>query len=552
MSTLLCVPITVREIHDALADSLAARHAGADLVEFRVDEYYSAESGQDAAITGLVQQCPLPCIVTCRGAAEGGAYDGDEQDRVSLYEFLGRSEHPPRYIDFEFAAYAGSENIKQKINLAIAHDKGRTDLQTSLILSNHDFAGRPADLTRRILQMRSHPAARILKIAFRARSLRDNLELFDILVERDRPMIALAMGEYGLMSRVLAPKFGGFLTFASLRPASATAPGQPTISDLQSLYRFRAIGPSTRVYGVVGYPVGHSLSPLVHNAGFEAVGFDAVYVPMPVAADPADPDAAYASFKATIGELVDHPRLDLGGLSVTIPHKEHLVRLALERGWEIDAQSRRCGAANTLVIDRPGQGAPRGRVINTDGPAVVACIRDLLGRGEQDAGRHAGAVAILGAGGVARSAAFALAAEGFAVKIFARNADRARDLAQAVARDVGGPAHWGVLADCAAAGCHAIVNCTPVGMRGGPDPAGLPILPEMFGNCQPVPAVLDTVYNPVRTPLLAHAADAGWQTMDGLSMFLRQAAAQFEAWTERKCPTALYQQLVQEAVGTTS
>src|SRR5262249_43988623 len=151
-----------------------------------------------------------------------------------------------------------SANIKQKINLAIDHPEQIRDLTTSLILSSHDFNSRPPDLIRQLERMYSEPACRVVKVAFRTRSVRDNLELLDIVSagragdSGGKPIIALGMGPFGLMSRVLAPKFGGFLTFASLRRDSAPAPGQPTISELLGLYRFRSIGSATKVYGVIG------------------------------------------------------------------------------------------------------------------------------------------------------------------------------------------------------------------------------------------------------------------------------------------------------------
>src|SRR5690606_19726454 len=133
-----------------------------------------------------------------------------------------------------------------------------------------------------LLKMHQERAPRVLKIAYRARSLRDNIDLFELLASRDRPTIALGMGEFGLMSRVLAGKFGGFLTFAGVRARGATAPGQQSLRELLDLYRFRSIGPQTRVYGVIGYPVAQSLSPSIHNAGFEALGHDGVYLPLPI------------------------------------------------------------------------------------------------------------------------------------------------------------------------------------------------------------------------------------------------------------------------------
>lgn len=550
MATLLCVPIMVQDADSALAEAAAAREAGADLVEYRVDEVFHGEDDEAGAaqVIRVVAEAPLPCIVTCRPVWEGGHYDGDESARVSLFERLGTAfgegEEPPRYLDVELAAYTRSANLRQKINLAVEHPEQLRDVRTSLIVSVHDFNGRPADLARRLLRMRDEPAAKVHKIAFRARSLRDNLELFDLLEQRDRPTIALAMGEFGLMSRVLAPKFGGFLTFASLREQSATAPGQPTVRDLLDLYRFRSIGPETAVYGVVGWPVGHSLSPHVHNAGFEAVGHDGVYLPLPVQAGDGGA-GSYESFKATMGELIEHPRLGLRGCSVTIPHKENLVRLAREMGWTIDDASQRIGAANTLTVDRGPGGAVRSvRIANTDAPALADSLGEVLG---QAAGKR---IAVLGAGGAGRAAAAELAARGAAVTVFNRSKERAERLVADLAGSVNGgtvaAAAWESLGDFRG---DALVNTTPVGMASGPDPAGTPIAAETLKRYDPATVVMDAVYNPVRTRLLVQATAEGLRTVDGVGMFVRQAAAQFAGWTGRPAPTGLFDRIVRERLG---
>lgn len=593
MLTLLCVPIMVNDEASALADAALAKSLGADLVEFRVDEFFSginstddldhAAAREQLAVVRLVSASPLPCIATCRPTWEGGHYDGDEMARVSLYERLGtasgRDEHPPRYLDIELAAYTRSANLKQKINLAVNHPEQRRDLVSSLILSMHDFQGRPADLSRRVLAMKAEPAAKVLKVAFRARSIRDNLELFELLRDRDRPMIALGMGDFGLMSRVLAPKFGAFLTFASLRESSGTAPGQPTIAELLGTYRFRSIGPKTKVFGIVGWPVSHSMSPTVHNAGFAAVGFDGVYVPMPVAVGEKQTDAttaaptttdlaasgSYESFKATLGELVDEPTLDFTGCSVTMPHKENLVRLARERGWSLDEASSVIGAANTLHVTRDQTGKVlAARVFNTDSPALASCILSALkiargGSFDPDRKLRDVQVAIVGAGGVGRAAAYATAALGASVVIFNRSLDRAATLATLLnneehVRDQGGnavAAEWSLLAK---ARCEVFVQCTSVGMKGGPDPEGSPVTIDTL--VREVEAqrssekfrtiALETVYAPLQTLFLRDAHAAGWVTVDGASMFVEQAALQFEAWTRNAAPKKLFEKLVRE------
>ncbi|MBX3386920.1 MAG: type I 3-dehydroquinate dehydratase [Phycisphaeraceae bacterium] len=596
--TLLCVSILVQDEAQAVADALAAKDAGAELVEFRIDEFFTGavneSSGElDAlqvkAILRMVAGSPLPCIVTCRAMAESGGaggvggYDGDEAGRVSLYERLGTArsvsegrghrphegvgvgelkEHPPRYLDFEYASYVKSANIKQKINLGVRHPgQVRGDVETGLILSMHDFGGRPADLTRRILAMQAEPAASVVKFAFRARSLRDNLEVFDLLREQremggggGKPMVGLAMGEYGLMSRVLAPKFGGFLTYAGLRKASTTAPGQPSVRELLDMYRFRSIGPKTKVYGVIGSPtaVGHSLSPLVHNAGFKAVGHDGVYLPLPIGVDEEDPagEKTYLSLRATLDALIEHEGLDLAGLSVTMPFKEMVWRWASQRDWSTSRSAgstasaefeAACGAVNTLAaLDQGGRPLLR----NTDALAFVRLLHSEIGPPE---GKSA---LVLGAGGVARAAVVACQFSGMSVTIVNRTADRAERLADEV-----DPANERVstmlieeMADLNHLPFDAVINCTSVGMKGGTDPKGLPLPAEALDKLPEGAVVFETVYAPVRTPLVRAAEERGLRVIDGVQMFVEQAAEQFRLWTGKDAPKGLFDRLCRETL----
>ncbi len=553
-------------VHDpalALSEAANAKQAGADIVEFRIDEFFdpaAAEADpdrQEREIAKLVRESPLPCIVTCRSSKEGGGYSGSEDDRVSMYVRLASGDRkgtlPPRYLDIEFSA-TSAPDVGGRIAKMMTGATER-DNSSGLIVSAHDFQGRPNDLTRRVLAMRADGFASVIKIAYRARSLRDNLELFEILRESDRPTIALGMGEFGLMSRVLAPKFGGFLTFASLRPETVTAPGQPKVADLLELYRFRAIRKTTKVYGVIGWPVGHSMSPLVHNAVFGEHKFDGVYLPLPVpSSDNNDNEATYASFKATIGAMIDDPRLDFCGASVTIPHKENLVRFARERLkadpgiWSLDAISLATGAANSLLIEREGETVMRARVFNTDVPAAVAPLRTALRELEGKS------IAVVGAGGVARGIAFGLAQAGATVTVFNRDLSRAEEVVATLSRHVSGIGNLRAAAIETletSAIFDAYVNCTPVGMTAGPNPAGIVVPIDKLvssatnsGNKRATSVVLDTVYNPIQTPLIAAATSAGWTTIDGVTMFVEQAALQSEAWTGRSAPRQLMDRLV--------
>lgn len=532
--TLLCAPLRIDSVEQAESDAQAARLAGADLIEFRVDGFFDPDDPSTTSrIVSLVESSPLPCIVTCRIASEGGDYDGDDAQRVELLRTLSEMTHPPRYFDVELASIEKAPEMRAFVESLYAK-RVEDDGSPAVILSTHDFGGRPSDLTRRLARMQACGDAAVLKIAFRARSLRDNLELFEILDMRDRPMIALAMGEFGLMSRTLAPKFGAFLTFGSVRSEAVTAPGQPTLHELVESTRFRSIQGSTRTFGVIGWPVSHSMSPAIHNAGFEASGFEGVYLPLPIPPE-------WEHFKATVGALVDDPRLDFRGASVTIPHKSHLIRFARERqgeGWTVDAEADAIGAANTLCRTQDGW-----RVSNTDAPAITACLLEHVETLDQRR------VSVVGAGGVARAAVAAVCASGARVTIHARRAEQAEELIQAM-RDAG-VADAEALAsapidELAASAPDIIIQATPVGMADGPAPGENIIDLDAVKTSGHSPIIFETIYNPAETPLMAQAHQLGMRTISGIDMFVRQAAAQFTMWTGAEAPKSLFRRIVED------
>ncbi|MFN9125997.1 MAG: type I 3-dehydroquinate dehydratase [bacterium] len=536
--SLICCPIAIEsaaEIPLAVERAARARVLGARMVEWRCDGLASRE-GADAAgaIARLVRESPLPSIVTVRSSEEGGSCSLAEPERLALLARVAKSADAPRMVDVEHAAL--SADLPRALLTAALAPRGEdadAPAAPKLVASAHDFTGRPIDLLRRVAAMQEDPLVSVVKLAWMARSIRDNLEAFDLLATRTKPMIALLMGEFGLMSRVLAPKFGGFLTFASDAEGAGTAPGQPTARELRDLYRFGSIGPATRVFGVVGWPVGHSRSPAFHNARFAEHGYDGVYLPLPVPSE-------WEHFKASIGALVDHERLDFAGASVTIPHKEHLLKFVRERGGEVDADAAWLGAANTLVVRPLGTpDAQRLFATNTDMPAAVEVLSAALAtRGHALEGAR---VAVLGAGGVARAVAGGLALAGATVVVVNRTRAKAEALATALsgrARANGKPTR--VVAgdesdfDCNGPSCenfHAFVNCTPLGMEGGPDPKGSAMPDDAFLDDSVV--VMDTVYAPKDTPFLREARARGAVTVDGEAMFLKQAELQSELFRAR-------------------
>ena len=561
MPTHLVVPIVVESVGQAHARAAVAAERGADLVEYRLDTFVEPDQ-----VGMLVGGSPLPCIVTCRPTWEGGEYDGNEQDRISLLEHAclpaaargedAAAEMDPRrggagpaYVDVELAAYQSSANLRQKVGLMVSHDdQPRRDVGTGLILSAHDFTTRPADLDRRVMAMAESPACRVIKVAWRARSLRDNLEAFEIIGRRLKPTIALCMGEFGLPSRVLARKFGALLTFASLDDSQATAPGQPTVDELKNLYRWDRLGPGTAVYGVIGYPVGHSLSPAIHNAGFDAEGYDGVYLPMPIPPE-------YEHFKATVLSWLDFEPLHFRGASVTIPHKQNLLRFVEERGGEIEPLAAAIGAANTLTKREDGSLYAS----NTDYAALLDAVCDAWGVERRAlSGRR---VAVLGAGGAARAAVAGFTDAGCDVTVFNRTVSKAADLAERFG------ATSAPLDACDPLSFDVVINCTPVGMHPNEDATPLArvqgsgvgvqesgrttergaVSQSRTPNPEPRPLVFDTIYNPAQTRLLREAAAAGCATVSGVEMFVRQAAAQFELWTGQAAPLDVFRRVMQTA-----
>ena len=508
--TLLCVPIFVESREQAKGAIASAAEAGADIVELRFDHVTDYDLAR-----AVVRASPLPCIATCRPTWEGGYSELNDRSRVDLLDYA--LSDGSGYLDLEFALYSDLTR--------------RGSLARPVIASSHDFGGRPERLYNLIDEM-NWSGAKVNKLAWMARSIRDNLEAFELLQHRQKPTIALCMGEAGLISRVLAKKFGAFLTFASLRDKSATAPGQVTMHDMKGLYRWDAIGPATKVYGVVASPVAHSMSPAVHNASFDRTGYDGVYLPLLV-------NPGYESFKAFMESFVPFEGLDLSGLSVTLPHKENALKYLREKGAAVEDLAASIGAVNTVLIDRGGPKEPTLRGINTDYAAILDSITEKLGITRE--GLADLRAAVIGAGGTGRTAVAALAHYGATVVVYNRTRDKADALAAEFNGRTGKVVAAAVEKLCDSC-CHVFVNTTSVGMHPNVDESPLG---ERLPKFTPETVVFDTVYNPMKTKLLRQAEESGARTIGGVEMFVRQAAAQFEAWTGLKAPVDVMRRVVE-------
>jgi 3-dehydroquinate dehydratase/shikimate dehydrogenase len=454
------------------------RLSTAELVELRLDAVDRPD------VRGALEGRHAPVIVTCRAASEGGAFAGAEEDRLRLLEEA--LDLGAEYVDVEWKAltpgFAGGRHRER------------------IVVSMHDFEGLPRDLADRVAAMR-RTGAGVTKVAVMASRLADGVTLAKAVRPRETPTVAIAMGEAGLASRVLASRLGSLWTYSG--DDALAAPGQVSAERMAGEFRFHAIRPTTPLYGVVGRPVAHSLSPAMHNAAFAACGIDAVYLPL-AAADFDD----FLRFAEA---------MDLRGASVTAPFKVPAFELA----GAADADGHQAGAINTL---RRGDGGWEGR--NTDAAGFMA---PLAGRGPL-AGQRA---TVLGAGGAARSVVMALRDAGASVTIVARAPERAADLAR---RAGVAWADW----PPRAATWDLLVNATPLGTAPQSDQSPLD-RSQLDGRL-----VYDLVYNPPRTRLLAEAAERGCETIGGLDMLVAQAGAQFAWWTGVTPPSAVMRQAALE------
>jgi 3-dehydroquinate dehydratase/shikimate dehydrogenase len=508
----------VNDLAQAQRDIAAAAEAGADLVELRIDRF-TAEEG----VIELIKLCRLPAIVTCRPVWEGGHCELPENERLAVLEIAARNG--ATYVDVELEAYRKTPNIEQLIR---TYPRER---RPGVILSSHHFQKRPDRLTNLFAEL-EQSVADVNKIVWKARTIRDNIEVFELLQRRMKPTIALCMGETGLISRILAKKFGAFLTFASLRDDGGTAAGQIPIADMKRLYRWDAITPQTKVYGVVGSPIAHSMSPAIHNAAFDETGFDGIYLPLLV-------NEGYESFKAFMESFLPFDALDLSGLSITIPHKENALRYLQEKNGEIEPLAMTIGAVNTIVIDR-SSGDVKLRGFSSDYAAILDSITDKLGITREKLAEYR--VAVIGAGGTGRTAVAALAHYGATVVVYNRTPDRAQALADEFTGKSGKVVAASMEKLCDSC-CQIYLNTTSLGMHPNIDASPVGDTPPKW-NADTV--VFDSVYNPMQTRFLRQAADAGAKTIGGVEMFLRQAAAQFQAWTENPAPIEVMRRVIEQ------
>jgi len=499
--TSLAVPIAADNFEEAVRQVKAANAAGAEIIELRIDylENLSVEM-----LKGLIAEVKskgpvLPLIVTCRDVNQGGARPYPEHLRIELLTAaLGCGAD---FIDLEYDSFIPPENRERIITALSKSLKGR------LILSAHNFEARFNDIRKLHRQMLAVFPAAIAKLVYNARHINDCFEAFDLLHAAGGDTIAFCMGQAGLISRIIAKKLGGFVTFASIDERSATAPGQLTVEQLTRLYRYDSINSETELYGVIGSPIGHSLSPAVHNVCFGETGANKLYLPLLV-------EGGRDEFDGFLNNILRRGWLDFGGFSVTIPHKQNALRFTAAGGGVVEPLAAKIGAVNTLLI------GPNNKLsaYNTDYAGALDAITEKLAITR--AGLKDVTVAVVGAGGVARAIVAGLSDVGAKITIYNRTVERGRALAAEF------NCAFACLDDLPGLTAKLVINCTSMGMYPNVDASCLP--PESIKRWM---TIFDTVYNPAKTQLLTAARRKRARTIDGVAMFVNQALAQFRLFT---------------------
>jgi 3-dehydroquinate dehydratase/shikimate dehydrogenase len=489
----VCIALGFPDAEKLLQQARRETLDGERFLEFRLDYLQDPQAGVGAIRDFLEEQPDATVLATCRRHQNRGHFNGSIEQQVHILD--AAIDAGARAVDLEIES---AESVGVRLDVLRS--------RSCFIVSYHNFESTPAlePVMRRMLRVDAHA----YKIVTTARKPTDICRVLGLGKSHARnKVILLAMGEIGFPTRILSPAFGGLYTYAAPASCEGTAAGQVCAKLLRTLYRVEKFTRSGRIFGVIADPVRHSISPAVHNRAFQSKRIDAVYLPFLV-------HPPHLKDFITLAE-----KLPISGFSVTIPHKQKIIRYL----HSIDPLARRIGAVNTVW-----RKAGKWRGTNTDVMGVIAPLSRKLKLVKSS-------VLIVGNGGAARGATFALMDAGAKVSIVGRNADRVRALARVTGAEALIPdqlnGHY----------FDAIVHATPIGMW--------PHVNEcFFEDAIPGDIVFDMVYNPLETQLLHRAREQNKEVIPGIQMFLEQAAHQFEIWMNDTPPRPIMEKAALEAL----
>ncbi len=513
--TYLAVPIAAQNLDEARQQIKAAIAAGAEMFELRTDYLENLSVDLVKKLIAEARSATsrgLPMIVTCRDDKQGGARTYPQQLRIDV--LTGALKAGAEFIDFEYENFLSIEN-QERIQKALSQNS-----KSRLILSAHNFKTKFDNIGKLYRDISTVCPAAIPKLVYTANHINDCFEAFDLLHNTGGDSIVFCMGAAGFISRIIAKKLNSFVTYASIDDESATAPGQLTIERLKRLYRYDSINSDTELFGVIADPVGHSLSPAIHNACFADKGMNRLYLPLLV-------EGGQREFDEFLNNVILRKWLNFGGFSVTIPHKQNALNYVRANQGFVEPLAEKIGAVNTLVIGPDGKLS----AYNTDYSAALDAVTSTLGITR--AGLNNLPVAVIGAGGVARAIVAGLSDTGAKIKIYNRTIERGEKLAADFGCD------FAPLDDLPNLDAELVINCTSIGMY--PNVDQTPLSREYIKKDM---VVFDTVYNPAETLLLKRAKQAGAKTIDGLSMFINQACSQFKLFTGQSANPELMRETI--------
>jgi 3-dehydroquinate dehydratase/shikimate dehydrogenase len=491
---MICVVIGRSRHKMVLAEMQEAVKRGAQMIELRLD-FISRTPDLKRLLSG--KQCPL--VATVRRPADGGRWSNTEEARIRL---------------LKEAVLAGFDYVDLETDIA---GNVRRFGKVQRIVSYHNTQEVPPDLEEIYAKMCKQDAD-VLKVCVAAQAPADNLRVLNLLKNAPKPTVAFCMGELGVPSRLLAAKFGAPFIYGAFNKDYRVAPGILSYDELTKIYFADRVNADTHIFGVIGDPVAHSLSPAIHNAAFRVQGLNCLYLPFQV------PRGQLPAF------LKAYDALPVRGYSVTIPHKEAAAQLAHRKDEAVTTTH----SANTLIRTKEGFSAYTTDYAAAHDSLIAIMPPDSDGTPMTLEKRL---VLILGAGGVARAVAHALHKAGALVAITNRTNERAKALATEIqGRVIDWNARHSAL-------CDILINCTSVGMH--PNVDDTPLHPSYL---KPGLTVLDTVYTPETTLLVKEARLRGCHVQTGVDMFVRQAALQFKLFTGRDAPMDVMRKVVKRAL----
>jgi 3-dehydroquinate dehydratase/shikimate dehydrogenase len=489
----ICIALGFTTPEALLSHAVREIESGESLLEFRLDYLPKPLDGIAVIRNVLADNPEVSIIATCRRHQNHGRFNGSIEEQIRILETAVDAGAKAFDLEIESAGEPGVhiENLRSK---------------AFFMLSFHNFNATPS--LEAVLRRMEKVGADVYKLVATARKPSDNLRVLSLAKSNPKtPLVMLSMGEVGQPSRVISPAFGGMFTYAAPNAAEGTASGQISARSLRHIYRIDKFTKNAKIYGVIADPVRHSISPQIHNRAFQHKRIDSVYLPFLV-----QPTQLKDFFL-----LAD--KLPISGFSVTIPHKQRIIRYL----DYVDPLARRIGAVNTVW-----RKAGKWRGTNTDVEGILQPLKKKLNLSRSS-------VLVVGNGGAARGAAFAVAGAGAKVSITGRNPDRVRALAKLCG------ASPLTREELSKQGFDVVIHCTPIGM--------FPNNKECFFSGKiPGEIVFDTVYNPLETTLIQRAKQQGKTVIPGLQMFLEQAAHQFEIWTGETAPRAMMEKSALEAL----